>query len=78
MSIFRLARWECTLAKNNGCRYRERDVCGMFEKILKSLGHIVKAQESLVKNFGDKEYDLMICDLGSINQNKKKLFGVSP
>ena len=56
---------------------RERDICELFEKILKSLGHSVKVQESLVKNLGDEEYDLMICDLESIKQNKKKVFDAS-
>ena len=57
---------------------REREICELFETILKSLGHQVTIYEFLTKDVSDEEYDLIICDLGSIKLKERKLIGASP
>lgn len=53
---------------------RESDIRGLFETILKRMGHRIKTQEFLDNNESDREeYDLIIFDLWSFEQRHKPL-----
>lgn len=52
---------------------RESDVLGLFEAILTSMGHRVRAQEFLNDMADSEEYDLMILDMESFGQELKSL-----
>ena len=53
---------------------REDDIRGLFETILKRMGHSVKIQEFLYNNEADnEEYELIIMDLGSFEYKHKPL-----
>jgi len=51
---------------------RERDIRGLFETVLKTMGHRVKAQEFLDEHeSGGEVYDLILLDMGSFDQKQK-------
>lgn len=55
---------------------RESDILGLFETILKRMGHRVKTQESLDDNEADgEEYDLIILDIESYELEYSSLLG---